>query len=575
MRTQNLLLLVLTFLLFSVFPGNGWATTYYVKNGGNDGADGLSDANAWATISKVNGSSFSPGDSILFKRGNTWAGTALLPPSSGSSGNPITFGAYGSGSRPIITTLGSLSGWNNAGNWSNVGGNVWRMTTADPRRLWINGSEGTRHNSTPNATQNWYATGGYLYVYSAGGNPATAFSSMERNNVEYTVYINKNYITLNNLDLRGGYTYTIYLENNIGTTFEYCDIGLYAAHEGIDSWFSDGCIVRYCTLDSGDRTINLFENNYPSDGIKLKAGSDNWDIHHNTFLDWAHTGIEVFADPAEGNTAITNVLIHHNDISAPHVDTGMSIEATAGPGLASGNKIYNNYLHDCPDGLQLEIEGLEFYYNIVSNNFYGTTGEAYGASIQGYNPSKPQNMKFYNNVFANNACEAFVMVFIGTPGGPVTGNLLKNNILYNNQVTSCPTRGPYDLYIHNNTNVYGNTFQNNIIYKSGSTNRVFYGAQGAMSVSTFNNSDANGDAISGNIGTDPLFVDPANGNFHLQSGSPAINAGLNVGLTSDREGNAIVGLPDIGAYEYATISPPPPDTSPKTPSPPSAITISP
>jgi hypothetical protein len=31
--------------------------TYYVKNGGNDGLDGLSDGNAWATISKVNGAS--------------------------------------------------------------------------------------------------------------------------------------------------------------------------------------------------------------------------------------------------------------------------------------------------------------------------------------------------------------------------------------------------------------------------------------------------------------------------------------------------------------------------------------
>lgn len=30
-------------------------TTYYVKNGGSDGADGLSDATAWETIGKVNG----------------------------------------------------------------------------------------------------------------------------------------------------------------------------------------------------------------------------------------------------------------------------------------------------------------------------------------------------------------------------------------------------------------------------------------------------------------------------------------------------------------------------------------
>lgn len=44
--------------------------------------------------------------------------------------------------------------------------------------------------------------------------------------------------------------------------------------------------------------------------------------------------------------------------------------------------------------------------------------------------------------------------------------------------------------------------------------------------------------------------------FHLQSGSPAINAGVDVGLTSDIEGNPVpakhraVRQPDIGAYEY-------------------------
>jgi hypothetical protein len=38
--------------------------------------------------------------------------------------------------------------------------------------------------------------------------------------------------------------------------------------------------------------------------------------------------------------------------------------------------------------------------------------------------------------------------------------------------------------------------------------------------------------------------------FRLQAKSPAINAGINIGLTSDFEGNPIIGLPDIGAYEY-------------------------
>jgi len=38
--------------------------------------------------------------------------------------------------------------------------------------------------------------------------------------------------------------------------------------------------------------------------------------------------------------------------------------------------------------------------------------------------------------------------------------------------------------------------------------------------------------------------------FRLRADSPAINAGVDVGLASDYLGNAIRGLPDIGAYEY-------------------------
>src|SRR3990167_3923419 len=76
---------------------------YYVKNDGNDSADGLSDANAWATVAKVVASSFAAGDQILFKRGSTWAETLFFP-SSGASGNPIVIGDYGAGALPVITS---------------------------------------------------------------------------------------------------------------------------------------------------------------------------------------------------------------------------------------------------------------------------------------------------------------------------------------------------------------------------------------------------------------------------------------------------------------------------------------
>ncbi|MDQ3549038.1 MAG: right-handed parallel beta-helix repeat-containing protein [Chloroflexota bacterium] len=58
--------------------------------------------------------------------------------------------------------------------------------------------------------------------------------------------------------------------------------------------------------------------------------------------------------------------------------------------------------------------------------------------------------------------------------------------------------------------------------------------------------------------TDPLFVDPVAGDLHLQSTSPAIDAGAHLGYTIDIDGQSVAldgncdgtASPDFGAYEY-------------------------
>jgi hypothetical protein len=54
-----------------------------------------------------------------------------------------------------------------------------------------------------------------------------------------------------------------------------------------------------------------------------------------------------------------------------------------------------------------------------------------------------------------------------------------------------------------------------------------------------------------NIVGDPKFTAPANDDYHLASGSAAINQGVFVGVSFDLDGRPRIGAPDIGAYEFA------------------------
>jgi hypothetical protein len=89
----------------------------------------------------------------------------------------------------------------------------------------------------------------------------------------------------------------------------------------------------------------------------------------------------------------------------------------------------------------------------------------------------------------------------------------------------------------------------NTILWSNTTSADMLGGPGTLSVSY---SDIEGGwPGAGNISADPLFVDAANGDYHLQMDSPCINAGTPVGApTHDIEGTPRDATPDMGAYEW-------------------------
>ncbi len=73
------------------------------------------------------------------------------------------------------------------------------------------------------------------------------------------------------------------------------------------------------------------------------------------------------------------------------------------------------------------------------------------------------------------------------------------------------------------------------------------------------------------VNGDPLLVSASTSDFTLQSTSPCINAGANVGLIKDFAGISVPqgSSPDIGAYEYVGAAPT--DTTP--PASPSGVSV--
>lgn len=124
-KYSSVVLLVVSITIFFVALSStsmgATSQSYYVSaTTGNDNNNGLTLQTPWRNLSKVNGTVLRPGDKVLFKRGDEWRGQLL--PRSGSAESPITYGAFGSGTKPLL--LGSVSS-SNPEDWQHEGGNIW------------------------------------------------------------------------------------------------------------------------------------------------------------------------------------------------------------------------------------------------------------------------------------------------------------------------------------------------------------------------------------------------------------------------------------------------------------------
>jgi hypothetical protein len=181
------------------------------------------------------------------------------------------------------------------------------------------------------------------------------------------------------------------------------------------------------------------------------------------------------------------------------------------------------------------------YGDVINNVFYENSSSNSVAIKGSYCAGCGSHYRVINNTFGQSLYRYdATLELIACDSGYtnyVDDVIIENNLFATNRVWNtmmwCPERMT-NIVIKNNM-----TKDSNLIWP--------YGPQ-AWGWNPYTDPDF---TISGNYeNTSQSFVDYSGYNFRLQSNSPAIDKGINTGLTYDAEGKSRTGNPDIGAYEY-------------------------
>jgi hypothetical protein len=380
---------------------------------------------------------------------------------------------------------------------------------------------------------------------------------------------NSSYITIQNIDIRG-FRLGMHLDGCSNFIIENCKIGENFTTYGIvivrsDQNSSNNITIRNNILDTKCHLIDNWEVANTEDGIIVKDDSHDIYVYRNSFIDWDHCAFYIYASGII--YSITNVKMYHNYISCADIDYGHALGGDiATLAQSSGNEIYNNLIEDQGVQSQLQIPYLKFHGNIFNRcrgiTFFGTHVDGHAVSIVSYY-GMPQYMEICNNVFAN--CNG-VGIHIRNVGyaTEIKYNTIANNIFYNNagyigdQYYNPVSYTNTQLYIEDLSTIYDNTFKNNLFYKSGISDLIYYGGSSSNdyfhTIAEFNaENGTKGDIMINNIGGDPLFKGISD--FSLSLGSPAIGAGIDMNLLIDYARKLWLTIPSIGAYEYGSVYP--------------------
>jgi len=468
---------------------------YYVDKGSGNCSDSYTTAQAqvittpWCTISKA-AVTIMAGDTVNIRAGTYYE--TLSPNYSGVSGKYITYQNYNNEVVTIDATR-VITGW------TNYSGNIYRATVSfAPNPKFIgNGFGCTPANG--NLVMQDGAKLNYCMAATLGGvdSPGKYFMD-DSGSPPYTLYVWLR-------DIGGkGYNPSSYTMKIAGTSWgtisstgksyiKFSGLNFFGG-QGSGIWTSNYFWFTGCKFYSGYIT-----------GLYFFDNDTNMLIENCEFWDFGHAGIE-FANSSYGT-------VRRNRFKK--VDLGN------GYGGSAAHISYNTGTNT-------------FSYMTIENNLFEELGSDYMLGftlrIQG------SNNKIWHNTFYTD-CGVLIPIINGG------NNTIKNNIFYQGGI------GVLVNVFPDAVSAGGNVFTKNIMYISGdSTGDYRWNGINYNTLSTWETASGQ----SGNLSSDPLFVNLSTRDLQISATSPAMNAdNLGVGVTTDYDGTV---RPkgsgyDIGAFE--------------------------
>ena len=552
------------------------SNVYYVDAaGGSDSNPGTSEGAPWKSVAKVNATGLAPGDSVLFKKGCVWRETLVLG-SSGAEDAPITIGAYGEGSKPILK--GSRASDEDGCEWvqSAGGTNEYYLVKSggnpgyrkpgndlDERPGWLWYKEGPTRllkgivGSLADGQWGWGDLDGLgfstFYVRCDAGMPGPIEIPQATEGVLRIV--GKSHIVVRDLSVQFAdlmpAAFTSDGAHHI--TFEDCEFA-YNLQTGLQIW---GCqnahhdayvtVSRCVAHDNGGHGISADgQDRKPVCKLRQVTIEDceAYGQVRSYFGDVDGYGIMfTFVD----DSTIRRCKSHDNELTGIHMDgnTGAPLEyldgcqnneihnnTTYGNGgagieaeVSSNNRIHDNEVYDNGSGwagsgicINNHANGNKLHHNLIRGNIGGPAINIYGSST--------------GTEVVNNTVRVGTTALHIEDAGSTAGTQVFNNILHSQSL--CFTFAA----------VEGLTSDYNCVGSGGKRFGEPWPTYNLAGWQQLSGQDTH------SIDATEVFVDPDHSDFDLRPDSPCIDTGTEAGFP--HEGNA----PDMGAREYSAQAPP-------------------